>query len=436
MKICIVCPSVYPDSWGGDGLSIYLLSKYLKERGHEVILTTFDSQHPVVEERDNGRVYRYPGLVDTSAGWRPKKTGNVFFDSFKENEWFWITVALAVRVVNEREKPDIIHWYSFSPSPVTRLFTSCPQVATINTFWATCVKGTNILPNGNFCPSCNYENLEYCLRVGVPPYGPISAGLLSFLRAKMLLWERRYAANNMNELITLSYATKGLVELNRISSSRIVVIPNMYDPGFLQMLDSARKESKARTKEELRLDPASIVVSYVGRIAQEKGVGFLIECIPSISNEFRNVNFALAGKGPEEPRLRSRVKELGIEDYVTFMGLLDKNALAKLYAISDIVVAPQICFEAFGRVVLEAMLAQKPVITTNVGAPREFVQHMKTGIVIKAGDPNELAKWITRLLEDPALGNTLGINARKYAEEMFNPRKVGQEVEQLYQSLL
>lgn len=128
MKVCIVCPSIYPESLGGDGKSIYLLSKHLRQRGPGVVIVTFDSISPLIENRDNGKIYRFPGLVEIAAGFRPKKSGNVFVDSLRENELFWVHVASTVLSVNRKEKPDVIHWYTFSPPPAMKFLTTCPQI--------------------------------------------------------------------------------------------------------------------------------------------------------------------------------------------------------------------------------------------------------------------------------------------------------------------
>jgi glycosyltransferase involved in cell wall biosynthesis len=436
MKICIVCPSIYPENLGGDGKSIYLLSRYMRQSGHYVVVVTFDSSLSLIENRDSGRVYRFPGLVEMAAGFRPRKSGNVFVDSVRENELFWIHVASAVMSVNRKEKPDVIHWYTFSPPPAMKYLTACPQISTLNTFWVTCVKGTNVLPNGKFCSFCTYANLQRCLSAGVPPYGQIPAGHLSFIRAKILLWERKYIANGMDKIITLSYATKNLVQRNGISPSKIEVIPNMYDPQFLKMVDFYSKEPREKVRRDLGLNSDSFVVSYIGRIVSEKGVGYLLESIPSILRRFPRTCFAFAGKGPETAKLVNQANHLKVRPNVIFTGLLDTDSLAKLYSISDLIVAPQIIFEAFGRSILEAMLASKPVITTNVGAPKEFVSHKKTGIVIPACDSNAIAEWTIKLLEDNELRQTLGANARIYAESMFSPEIVLQKIECLYRSVL
>lgn len=58
-------------------MSIYQISKFLKGRGHDAVLIAFDSLFSTLEERDIGRVHRYPGLVDTPVGLRPRKSGKL-----------------------------------------------------------------------------------------------------------------------------------------------------------------------------------------------------------------------------------------------------------------------------------------------------------------------------------------------------------------------
>jgi len=104
-----------------------------------------------------------------------------------------------------------------------------------------------------------------------------------------------------------------------------------------------------------------------------------------------------------------------------------------LYNKADIVIAPGLWPEPFGRSLLEGMAYGKAVIATGHGAPLEFIQNNKTGILVAPNNVLELAERIIFILQNPEARKKMGDRAREYVLENFAPAKIAAEYEKVYQ---
>lgn len=121
--------------------------------------------------------------------------------------------------------------------------------------------------------------------------------------------------------------------------------------------------------------PGAIRVLYAGRLAREKGTELLAEAFLKARGNRQDLQLLVAGRGPDEAQLRSR-----LGDAATFFGWLDQDQLAELYASADIFVFPSTT-DTFGQVVLEAQASGLPVIAANAGGPASLISHGVNGLL-------------------------------------------------------
>jgi glycosyltransferase involved in cell wall biosynthesis len=171
-----------------------------------------------------------------------------------------------------------------------------------------------------------------------------------------------------------------------------------------------------------------LVVGAVGRLSPEKGYHVLLQAMRAVPD----VRLVLLGDGPQRPELEELASHLGIAERVTFAGWIEPPWAAR-WAF-DVLVLPSFS-EGFGLVVVEAMLANVPVIATAVGAVPEIVADEETGLLVPSGDPDALAKAIERLLGDAGLRADYARRARAIASERFTTAKMAAEFETLYGEL-
>ncbi len=172
-------------------------------------------------------------------------------------------------------------------------------------------------------------------------------------------------------------------------------------------------------------------VFFAGRLFKTKGARILIEAVRNL-----DCNLVLAGEGPELESLKSLADNLDISDRVFFVGSQEKKRLKEFYNASEIFCLPSISNqESFGLVLLEAMAAGKPVISTELGTGTTYInQHGETGLVVKPEDVDMLEDAIRRLMADEVYRLKLGRNALKRADEIFREDVVLGHIIELYKS--
>ncbi|MBP0963765.1 MAG: glycosyltransferase [Oscillospiraceae bacterium] len=155
---------------------------------------------------------------------------------------------------------------------------------------------------------------------------------------------------------------------------------------------------------------------FVGRLVYYKGVGVLLDAFKRVSG----AELFIVGKGADEEALRAHAEQLG--DRVHFIPPLSDEELKNAFADCDIFVLPSIeKSEAFGIVQLEAMICGKPVINTDLKTSVPLVSiDGETGLTVKAGDSEEMASAINRLIEDNSLRERFGKNAKRRVLEHFD----------------
>ena len=191
-------------------------------------------------------------------------------------------------------------------------------------------------------------------------------------------------------------------------------------------------------RTSLNLSREDILAGIVTRITFEKGIHSLIEAMAQLKDR-RRIKLIIAGKpffrkdSDYLERLKTRISKLGLADYVIFTGFLaDPRAVMGLL---DMVLLPSIIDEACPRMIIEAMAAGKPVISTPLGGSKELVT-AETGIFVPPEDAKAIAATIALLADNRQLSRQMGIAGRAKVEKLFSATKNARLTEFLYSRLL
>jgi rhamnosyl/mannosyltransferase len=189
------------------------------------------------------------------------------------------------------------------------------------------------------------------------------------------------------------------------------------------------------TVERLRTQKPGPNLLFVGRLRYYKGLQYLLQAMPEVLPE---AHLIIVGSGPEEENLKALCRALNLEDRVTFAGEVSDEDLPAYYAASDLFVFPSSeRSEAFGIVMLEAMAAGLPVISTELGTGTSYVnRNGETGLVVPPANPRELASAINFLLKDPALRTRLGQQSKTRVTTEFSLETMLLQVSNVYKSVL
>jgi len=165
---------------------------------------------------------------------------------------------------------------------------------------------------------------------------------------------------------------------------------------------------KKLNKESLGLPGATLLIGIVATIRSWKGHQYLVEALSKIKHD--NVHLLVVGDGPARKALEQRIKELDLTDRVIMAGQ-QENVLPWLQAM-DIFVLPSYANEGVPQALLQAMLTEKAIITTDAGSISEAVENQQSALIVDKKSSDAIAEALELLIGDPALAERLGKQAR------------------------
>jgi glycosyltransferase involved in cell wall biosynthesis len=158
--------------------------------------------------------------------------------------------------------------------------------------------------------------------------------------------------------------------------------------------------------------PDETILLYVGRLSQEKQIDKIREVLRRVPG----TRLAIVGDGPSRPALAEHFRGTPTK----FIGYLRDEELWSAFASSDIFVFPS-AMETFGLVLIEAMAAGLPVVTSRVGGVDDMVRSGVNGYVFNTGDVRGMIDGVRAILVDPSKRMVMGRNARLFAETQSWP---------------
>jgi glycosyltransferase involved in cell wall biosynthesis len=225
----------------------------------------------------------------------------------------------------------------------------------------------------------------------------------------------------------------------------IVVLANKFKKKLIDLGIKAEKIYVSSTmvdsikylpKDKNFLKPYKIL--FCANIKQEKGPFEILESAPIVLNKFPDTKFIFIGKGKDLEKLKEKSKLMKIEKNVVFTGYLPIEKKINIFKESHIFIFPSLHGEGFPTVILEAMAAGLPVITTPVAGLADAIEDYREGLILKdiPPKPNEIAENLIKLLENPELMKKICINNLKRAKEEFDISKISGKIISIYDTIL
>jgi phosphatidylinositol alpha-1,6-mannosyltransferase len=212
-----------------------------------------------------------------------------------------------------------------------------------------------------------------------------------------------------------TFTAQKLVSVQHVNSDRVFHIPLSLDPEFMELAESAPGLPPPQGFPEGR------IVLSVGRWAANeryKGLDHLIQALPELQRQVRNVYLVAIGDGDDRPRLEALARETGVADSVIFLRGLSRPDLVACFARCDVFALPS-AGEGFGYVFVEAMALGKPTIGGAHGGTPDIIQDGDTGYLVTHGDVARLATVIGKLLQDDSLRTAMGRRAAQHVRANF-----------------
>lgn len=180
---------------------------------------------------------------------------------------------------------------------------------------------------------------------------------------------------------------------------------------------------------DLGILPGSPVVTIVAALRQPKGHVYAIEAWRRVLSRFPEARLLIVGEGEEKERLKTSAQQAGVSERVVFAGM--RHDIPDLLRASSVVLLPSLT-EALPTALIEAAACGRPTVATTVGGTAEVVDHGRTGLLVPPADSEALADALTRLLDDEALRDKMGVQARALAEARFDADRWALRLREIY----
>jgi glycosyltransferase involved in cell wall biosynthesis len=220
----------------------------------------------------------------------------------------------------------------------------------------------------------------------------------------------------------------------KINGSRFTVTVSEFNRRWMAdhlpgvQVDKIRVNYNGIDLERFRPTPGSrdpFLVLAVGRLIEKKGFIDLVRAVAHLRGRGLPVACTIVGDGPETDRLRAEIRQLGLGGVVTLAGPLGQDRVRDLLGRASCFALPCVQaadgnLDALPTVLLEAMAAGCPCVSTTVSGVPEIVAHEETGLLVAPGQPRELAAAMGRVLDAPEEGVRLAVAGRRRAEKLFD----------------
>lgn len=380
MKI-LLTTDCYAPTVNGVVTSVLTLKQALTEQGHEVrVLTLSNSAHSYQE----GDV-TYIGAV--SAG--------MIYPGVRLRT----APALALMRRLARWQPDVIHSQcEFSTFLMARRLAAATGVPLVHTYHTVYEDYTHY-----FSPSRRWGR----------------AAVAAFTR---------WVVGQTACVIAPTQKVRRLLEGYHVAAP-IAVIPTGID--LSRFTAAADDKVRQALRCRLGLPEDAVVLTYIGRLAEEKNIDRLLRYVAGVEDE--NIRLLLVGDGPHRAALEAQVRELGLSDRVRFAGMVPREQVPDYYRAGDLFVSAS-SSETQGLTYLEALSCGLPALCLRDECLAGIIVDGVNGWQFRDGAQFQLC--LRRFLSDPQLRRELAQNAAALARQEFSAESFGRRAEALYEQVI
>ena len=366
----------YPPYINGVSTSIKMLEEALIKLGHEVYIVTVNPERMTYSYLDNGRIIKIPGI----------KTG--IYD-------YRLTSLYPIKAVNRIKNwnLDVIHSHTeFGIGTFARVISKRFNIPIVHTYHTMYEDYVHYITKGYFDNSAK----------------KIVEHLTKF-----------YCDKTIEELIVPTKKTYDLFKEKYGYTRDIHIIPTGIEIERFYK-ENINQDKLVKIKNKLNIKDSDINILFIGRIAEEKNIDFLIKNHSSLVKLNNNVKLIIVGDGPDLDNYKELSSELRLEKNIKFIGKVPWEDVPYYYNLADIFTTASHT-ETQGLTVIEAMGASLPVVAFNDEAFNVVIKDSDNGFLFT--NKREYISKMSSLIIDKDLRCKLGKNARrdskKYSSEVF-----------------
>ena len=376
----------YPPFINGVSTSVLMLKQGLEKLGHEVYVVTVNDESFSYKEEDGIlKIPSFPiGIMNfRQTGIYPIKAFNII------KKW----------------KLDIIHSHTeFSIGTFARLISKQLNIPLVHTYHTM------------------YEEYIYYITKGY--FNSASKKLVEYLT--LFLCDK-----TIDELIVPTEKTKELFKDKYKVKRDVYVIPSGIDTTRFYK-ENIDKNEIINLKKDLGLKKTDFIVLYVGRIAKEKSIDFLINNFNSVLKRIPKAKMIIVGDGPDIKDLIDLTRKKGLENKIIFTGKAPWTDVPKYYSLCDLFVTASKT-ETQGLTVIEAMGASKPVVAIRDESFELMITDKKDGLFFD--DEKSYVDMVYEVYKNKKLRDEISFNARLTADK-YSPYNYAKNVLKVYEKVI
>ncbi len=376
----------YPPFINGVSTSVLMLKQGLEKLGHEVYVVTVNDESFSYKEEDG--VLKIPSFP-------------IGLMNFRQSG---IYPLKALKII-KKWKLDIIHSHTeFSIGTFARLISKQLNIPLVHTYHTM------------------YEEYIYYITKGY--FNSASKKLVEYLT--LFLCDK-----TIDELIVPTEKTKELFKDKYKVKRDVYVIPSGIDTTRFYK-ENIDKNEIINLKKDLGLKKTDFIVLYVGRIAKEKSIDFLINNFNSVLKRIPKAKMIIVGDGPDIKDLIDLTRKKGLENKIIFTGKAPWTDVPKYYSLCDVFVTASKT-ETQGLTVMEAMGASKPVVAIRDESFELMITDKKDGLFFD--DEKSYVDMIYEVYKNKKLRDEISFNARLTADK-YSPYNYAKNVLKVYKKVV
>jgi glycosyltransferase involved in cell wall biosynthesis len=254
------------------------------------------------------------------------------------------------------------------------------------------------------------------LNVTVYGTNPYDSGWLSeSLKNRLVAFISRYILGKVDAIQVDGTKTQTILS-NHLRNSKRIYLKPLIPPDSALFYNACGESVR---KEILQLQFKKIVL-FVGRLEKQKNLYLYLDAVYEIIEDgFANVLFLIIGDGSEREGLRRKTRQLNIEANLRWIPYVKRSLLPSYYAACDVLVLPSL-YEGFARVLMEAAMAGRPIVTTDVSGADDIIVNGESGFIVPINNKDELKKKVLVLLNDEYLAKRMGEEARNMMRKKYD----------------
>ncbi|MEM2129071.1 MAG: glycosyltransferase family 4 protein [Candidatus Bathyarchaeia archaeon] len=401
MRVLIIA-QYFPPDMGGGATRAYNAAKGLMLNGCDVVIVSAFPHYPT-------------GSIPRDYRWRILRVER--FEGFRIIRTF--VPPLASKGLARR----MILFLSFMASSLLSL----PFIGGVDIVWAA---NPNIL---SIIPALAFSLFKHCpVALNVDDPWPEDLYLFGLLREESII------SKAAELLAKFAYNKADLI--TPISLGYIDIISGKYglNPEKIYVVRAGVDTSKFKPRDEKPNDSNSFIVLYSGAFSIAYDFDQVLK-VAKLLEKYDGVEIVLQGGGELLNHIKNRLTQMNIKNVRIMDRILSREEVAELLSEADALLLP---LRDFGRPYLgmssklyEYQAAGRPIICIAEGQPAEYVRETNSGMVVKPGDYEGLAKAVLFLKQNPDVARKMGLSGRRYVEDNLSVEKIGLKVKKLFATL-